>query len=261
MTEASDLKHDVPDVGNDITNFDMLLRDAAPKLDKMWWHYPHLRKLNFFLLGAILVQATNGYDGSMLNGLQSLTQWSSYFNNPSGATLGTLSSGTTIGLIVSLPLAIYSCEKFGRRWPIIAGSVLTIVGAVIQSAAVSYWMFWIGRFIIGFGLGLLQSAAPMLLSETAYPAQRSQVTSLYETSFPLGKFHTLLCQIRHHHFNVLFMNLLYVIQVLLLVLGLPTVRTLFSQPGHGDYQVFCNVPLLSFKSVWSTSAQNLPDGW
>lgn len=31
---------------------------------------------------------TNGYDGSMMNGLQSLTPWEEYFGYPSGGLLG-----------------------------------------------------------------------------------------------------------------------------------------------------------------------------
>jgi sugar porter (SP) family MFS transporter len=165
---------------------DMMLKDAAPKMDKMWWHYPHLRKLNFFLFGAILVQATNGYDGSMLNGLQSLNVWENYFGHPAGASLGTLSSGTTFGGLLVLFPAAYICDKFGRRWPIIAGSILTIIGAIVQGVAQNFGTFWAGRFIIGMGLGLLGNAAPLLLAETAYPTQRPVLTALYETSFPFG---------------------------------------------------------------------------
>ncbi|KAH8551147.1 general substrate transporter [Umbelopsis sp. PMI_123] len=186
MSDQSDVTKADVKVPEHEFDFDMLLKDATPKLEKSWWHYPHLRKLNFFLLSGILVQATNGYDGSLLNGLQSLPQWDGYFNNPSGATLGTLSSGTTFGLVAFLPMSNWMCDKYGRRWPIIVGSLLTVVGAVIQAAAVQYWMFWIGRFILGTGLAALQVAGPMLLAETAYPAQRAQVTSLYEVSFPLG---------------------------------------------------------------------------
>ena len=177
----------VPHVDNkDPAEFDMMLKDAAPKMDKMWWHYPHLRQLNFFLAGAILVQATNGYDGSMLNGLQSLGAWENYFNHPQGASLGTLSSGTTFGVLLTIFPTSYLCDRYGRRWPIIAGSILTVIGAIIQSVAQNFGTFWVGRFIIGMGLGLLNTTAPMLLAETAYPTQRSVLTSLYETSFPFG---------------------------------------------------------------------------
>jgi len=41
---------------------------------------------------SLITSSTNGYDGSMMNGLQSLTQWTGYFNNPSGGRLGLLNA-------------------------------------------------------------------------------------------------------------------------------------------------------------------------
>ena len=43
---------------------------------RVWWFQDAgLRKLYFLILVAILSSATNGYDGSMMNGLQALTYW------------------------------------------------------------------------------------------------------------------------------------------------------------------------------------------
>jgi len=35
---------------------------------------------------------TTGYDGSMMNGLQSLDQWNDYFGHPTGSALGLLNA-------------------------------------------------------------------------------------------------------------------------------------------------------------------------
>jgi hypothetical protein len=40
-----------------------------------WYKDPALRKTYIFLSFVILTSATNGYDGSMVNGLQSLDIW------------------------------------------------------------------------------------------------------------------------------------------------------------------------------------------
>jgi hypothetical protein len=48
--------------------------------------------------------SSNGYDGSLLNGLQSLEQWREYFNSPSGVILGALSNGYTLGNFMALPV-------------------------------------------------------------------------------------------------------------------------------------------------------------
>ncbi|KAH8556084.1 major facilitator superfamily domain-containing protein [Umbelopsis sp. PMI_123] len=187
MADEKDVNMDnVSHVEHGIVDFERKLNDVAPKLDKMWWHYPHLLKLNILLWGAIMVQATGGYGGSMLNGLQSLNAWEDYFNHPQGAGLGTLSSGTTFGGLFALYPASVMCDRFGRRWPMIIGSLFTVIGAIIQGVAQNFGTFWVGRFIIGMGLTLLGIGAPMLLAETSYPTQRSVLTSLYETSYPLG---------------------------------------------------------------------------
>jgi hypothetical protein len=40
-----------------------------------WWKVPGMRGLYIRLMFAVLTSATNGYDGSMMNNLQSLPQW------------------------------------------------------------------------------------------------------------------------------------------------------------------------------------------
>jgi hypothetical protein len=44
-------------------------------LDKSWYRYPHLRRLYGWMSVVLLVQATNGLDGSIMNGMQTLTYW------------------------------------------------------------------------------------------------------------------------------------------------------------------------------------------
>jgi hypothetical protein len=40
----------------------------------------------------LITSSTNGYDGSMMNGLQSLTQWETYFDHPTKGKLGLLNA-------------------------------------------------------------------------------------------------------------------------------------------------------------------------
>ena len=148
-----------------------LVRDS--KLNKYWWRYSYLLKLNTVLSGAVLVNATSGYDGSLLNGLQSLPQWADYLGNPAGYILGTMTSGITFGTIISMSFISWLCDKFGLRRPIIGGSFVIILGAIVQSTAQNYAMYVAGRFIIGISLGIVATAAPLLISEAAYPAHRA----------------------------------------------------------------------------------------
>jgi MFS family permease len=101
-----------------------------------WFLDPSLRRLYAILIPACLfVAATNGYDGSMLNGLQALDTWKLTFNNPTGAILGLLSASYPLGAIVSTPFSAFVSDRFGRRWSIFIGSFIMLVGVVAQSAS------------------------------------------------------------------------------------------------------------------------------
>jgi hypothetical protein len=52
--------------------------DVHKLLDKRWYQYPHLRRLYAWMSVVLLVQATNGLDGSIMNGMQTLTYWNKY---------------------------------------------------------------------------------------------------------------------------------------------------------------------------------------
>jgi sugar porter (SP) family MFS transporter len=157
------------------------------KRDRMWWHYPGLRTLNLLLLGCIVTDVTNGYDGSMLNGLQITTQWQEFFDHPKGAHLGTLSNGTRYGQLASLLVAAPMMERLGRRRPIAIGSCILLVGIALQTAATNYSMFLVGRLLIGFGNSIQTLACPVLASELAYPFQRPTIIGIENTTGSLGQ--------------------------------------------------------------------------
>lgn len=52
-------------------------------------------------------------------------------------------------------------EYIGRKKPIIIGTVLIIIGAVLQTAAFGQPQFMVGRVISGIGTGLNTSIIPI----------------------------------------------------------------------------------------------------
>jgi len=72
-----------------------------------WWKDPGLRHLYLMMPILFLSSTVNGYDGSLLNGLQTMDQWSTYFNNPNGATLGLYTAIQNIGAVSALPFTSY----------------------------------------------------------------------------------------------------------------------------------------------------------
>ncbi|CAD0088179.1 unnamed protein product [Aureobasidium mustum] len=53
----------------------LTINDVLPKLDRPWYRVPHLLHLNIVILAVLLTPTTNGYDGSMMNGVQTLPVW------------------------------------------------------------------------------------------------------------------------------------------------------------------------------------------
>ncbi|KAK9473856.1 general substrate transporter [Dipodascopsis tothii] len=169
-----------------LENAAVTLEDVLPKHNKPWYKVPSLLKLNLLLLIPIMSSTIVGYDGSMLNGLQSLEDWQTFFNHPTGAYLGTISAAPTFGQCFSALFAGYLPDMMGRRPPILIGALTIIVGSILQAAAQNYAMFFIARFIIGVGSGVAVTPSPSLLSELAYPAHRHVMTTAYNVMWYSG---------------------------------------------------------------------------
>ncbi|KAF4597933.1 hypothetical protein EYR38_006325 [Pleurotus pulmonarius] len=120
------------------------------------------------------------------DGLQSLTQWNEAFNYPTGSKLGLLNAIQNIGCLAAYPFSPYLVDGLGRRAGVLFGASLMIAATVIQTASHSVGMFIGARFLIGFGLTFAASAAPLLVTEVAFPSQRAQATSMYNTLWYLG---------------------------------------------------------------------------
>ncbi|KAI7932053.1 MFS hexose transporter [Pyricularia oryzae] len=148
---------------------------------------PSLIKLYLLLAPACLVIcATNGYDGSVLTGLQGIERWRSQFGDPKGALLGITTAALPLGSIVSTPFSAWLSDRWGRRSSILVGSFIMIIGVILQCVSTSIGTFLGGRMIIGFGITMALTAGPILISELAHPRHRVFFSSLYNTSFYLG---------------------------------------------------------------------------
>ncbi|KAF9012535.1 general substrate transporter [Cyathus striatus] len=166
--------------GTDVTSYGHLL-DPRP-----WYKNRRLILLNLWIAILLITSSTNGYDGSMMNGLQSLQQWRDAFHNPTGGALGLLNAIQNIGSLCGLPFAPYMADILGRRTNVVFGASVMIAATVVQTASQNVHMFIGARWLIGFGLTFATTGSPMLISELAYPSQRGQLTSLYNSLWILG---------------------------------------------------------------------------
>ncbi|TFK44085.1 general substrate transporter [Crucibulum laeve] len=170
-----------PAVVSDNAGYAHLIDNTRP-----WWKNSRLILLNVWIGLLLITSSTNGYDGSMMNGLQSLTQWNDAFGHPTGGKLGLLNAIQNIGSLAAYPFSPYLSDGLGRRTAIFIGALLMVGATIIQTASHSVGMFIGARFLIGFGLTFAASAAPLLVTEIAFPSQRAQATSMYNTLWYLG---------------------------------------------------------------------------
>ncbi|KAJ7106317.1 hexose transporter [Mycena epipterygia] len=154
---------------------------------RRWYNNRRLIILNGWIVLLLVTASTSGYDGSMMNGLQSLPQWENYFNFPTKGKLGLLSSIQNIGALAGYPFAPYLCDGIGRRPTVFIGALLMVIATAIQTASQSVGMFIGARFLIGFGLTFAASAAPMLVAELSYPTYRAPLTSTYNSLWHSGQ--------------------------------------------------------------------------
>lgn len=151
-----------------------------------WWKEPGMRGLYVCLMFAVLTSATNGYDGSMMNGLQALDQWKSSFHDPNPATRGLLNAIMPVGSLVALPVTPYIADILGRRFGIIIGCIIMILGVLLQSLGLNIHMFIAARFFIGFGVAIAHGSAPLLITELVHPQHRAIFTTIYNSTWYFG---------------------------------------------------------------------------
>ncbi|KAF4459717.1 MFS transporter SP family sugar:H+ symporter [Fusarium albosuccineum] len=119
-----------------------------------WYRHAGLRSLYLRMPILMLCATINGYDGSLLNGLQTIQPWRTYFNDPSGSTLGLFTAIVNIGGFSALFFSV---------------------------PTVNEGMFIGGRFLVGFGSNISIGAGPLLILELAYPQHRARLTVMYNT--------------------------------------------------------------------------------
>ncbi|PYH90755.1 hexose transporter [Aspergillus ellipticus CBS 707.79] len=144
-------------------------------------------KLLCFLLSflATFTSATQGYDASMMNGLQILPSYTNYFHLTT-ATTSLNVAVVFLGSVVAMAFAGWWSDRWGRKWGVALTSLLAMAGAAIQAAAVHEAMFCIGRLIVGMSITTGATAAPAYISETAHPRHRVMLTSICGAAWYVG---------------------------------------------------------------------------
>jgi MFS family permease len=80
----------------------------------------------------------------------------------------------------------YCCDRYSRRWSILGGAIVCLLGAILTTAAHNPDMIFAGRFFIGVAVGSLSTAVPMYNSEISPPETRGAMGATFQLGVTLG---------------------------------------------------------------------------
>lgn len=147
----------------------------------------------FVAFGGILF----GYDTGTIGGIIAMPHWlktfsTGYINpdtkgpgitaNQSSLIVSILSAGTFFGALTAAPTADFT----GRRMALMITLVVFCFGVLLQTISVAIPLFVAGRFLAGFGVGLISALIPLYQSETAPKWIRGTVVGAYQLAITIG---------------------------------------------------------------------------
>jgi MFS family permease len=94
-----------------------------------------------------------------------------------------------IGSVAAIPFVGPAIDTWGRRCGMFIGSVIIILGVIVQAACVNNantQQFMAGRFFLGFGVSIISAAGPTYVIEYGHPAYRGVIGGLYNVMWPVG---------------------------------------------------------------------------
>lgn len=113
-----------------------------------------------------------GFDNGALGSLITTTAFTNTFNSPGPTILGLLVAILEVGAFFGSIATSFVGEGLGRRKSIAIGVVIMMLGSLLSATSYSRAQLLVARIVAGFGLGVVNSTAPVLLAEFAPKATR-----------------------------------------------------------------------------------------
>lgn len=118
-----------------------------------------------------------GYDTAIVNA--ALFQLSEHF----GFELDSWQSGAVVGLgvfgaFIGSAVAGILADVKGRRFSIVLADVAFLVGSLIAAASPWLWLVFVGRLVLGFGIGAASVVTPVYLAEMSPADSRGMIVTL-----------------------------------------------------------------------------------
>lgn len=127
-----------------------------------------------------------GFDISSMSGVLGTGAYKKYFDNPKGARQGGITSAMPAGSLLGSLVSSYLGDYLGRKQAIQIGSVIWIIGSIIQTASQNVGMLIVGRIVSGICVGITSTLVPVYQSELAPKEVRGRMVSLQQWAITWG---------------------------------------------------------------------------
>ncbi|EUC62350.1 MFS sugar transporter, partial [Rhizoctonia solani AG-3 Rhs1AP] len=121
-----------------------------------------------------------GYDSGVITNVLENQYFLSYFNNPSEDLIGAVVSTLAGGCFVGAASAAWFADHIGRKRTLQLGSLIAVVGCLLQCVAVNIGMLIAGRIIAGVAIGVLSMITPLYQVEISHPKWRGFMAGTFQ---------------------------------------------------------------------------------
>ncbi|ODV91341.1 hypothetical protein CANCADRAFT_26166 [Tortispora caseinolytica NRRL Y-17796] len=98
-----------------------------------------------------------------------------------------ITASTALGALIGGIIAGFTTDMLGRKRIIMFANILFVVGAAVQTGAHTVWTMIVGRFIMGWGVGLASLIAPLYISELSPSRFRGRLVVLNVLAITSGQ--------------------------------------------------------------------------
>jgi len=129
--------------------------------------------------------SANGYDGSLMNGLQALHQWRDFMNTPTGVWLGFINAIYWAGTGITYLTMPWISNRYGRKLGVYIGYGFLALGVGLCGTD-NETGFILSRFFVGCASACFAATVPLLINEIAYPTHRGIANALFMCGWYVG---------------------------------------------------------------------------
>lgn len=126
-----------------------------------------------------------GYDIGVISGILPMEYFRATF--PSGpAKEGSIVASLLAGCFAGALISGYLADKISRKYSMLVGSVIFIIGGILQATTNTFAQLYVGRVISGISVGILSAIVPLYQAEVSPKEIRGRLVSLQQLFITIG---------------------------------------------------------------------------